>query len=64
MIETERLLMRPFTPDDLEKLIELRSDDEVIKYLGGKALQNPTRLQLVCNFILIATKNTALECPR
>lgn len=41
--------MRPFTPDDLEKLIELRSDDEVIKYLGGKALQNPdaiaTRLQ-------------------
>lgn len=49
MLETERLLMRPFTADDLEKLIELRSDEEVIKYLGGRTLQNPeslaTRLQ-------------------
>lgn len=40
MFETERLLIRKFTPEDLEKLIELRSDLEVIKYLGGTRLQN------------------------
>jgi RimJ/RimL family protein N-acetyltransferase len=41
MLETERLLLRKFTHEDLEKLIELRSEDEVIKYLGGRRLQNP-----------------------
>lgn len=41
MFETERLLIRKFTPDDLDKLIELRSDEEVIKYIGGKRMQNP-----------------------
>lgn len=49
MLETKRLLIRKFTPEDLDKLIELRSDPEVIKYLGGRRLQNPeaiaTRLQ-------------------
>ena len=41
MLETERLLHRKFTLDDLDKLIELRSDPEVNKYLGGTRLQNP-----------------------
>ena len=41
MLETERLIIRQFTPQDLDKLIELRSDDDVIKYLGGRRLQNP-----------------------
>lgn len=41
MMETERLIIRQFTPQDLDKLIELRSDDDVIKYLGGRRLQNP-----------------------
>jgi ribosomal-protein-alanine N-acetyltransferase len=41
MLETERLLLRKFTLEDLDELIELRSDDEVIKYLGGRRLQNP-----------------------
>lgn len=41
MLETERLLHRKFTLDDLPKLIELRSDPEVNKYLGGTRLQNP-----------------------
>lgn len=44
MLETKRLLIRQFTPEDLDKLIELRSDQEVIKYLGGKTLQNPQAL--------------------
>jgi ribosomal-protein-alanine N-acetyltransferase len=41
MLETERLLHRKFKPDDLDKLIELRSDTEVNQYLGGARLQNP-----------------------
>jgi ribosomal-protein-alanine N-acetyltransferase len=45
MIETERLVLRRFVPEDLEKLIELRSDDEVIKYLGGRRLQNPEAIE-------------------
>lgn len=52
MFETERLLMRKFTPDDLEKLIELRSDDEVIKYLGGRTLQNPEAIEKRLEFYL------------
>lgn len=41
MLETERLLMRKFTPDDLDKLVELRSDEEVIRYIGNRQMQNP-----------------------
>lgn len=41
MLETQRLLHRKFTLDDLPKLIKLRSDPEVNKYLGGTRLQNP-----------------------
>lgn len=45
MLETERLLLRKFTLEDLDELIELRSDDEVIKYLGGRKLQNPAAIE-------------------
>lgn len=41
ILETERLLIRPFSENDLDKLIELRLDEEVIKYLGGRRMQNP-----------------------
>ena len=52
MLETERLLMRKFTPDDLDKLIELRSDAEVIKYLGGRRLQNPEAISKRLQFYI------------
>ena len=45
MIETERLLIRKFTLDDLPKLIELRADPEVNKYLGGTRMQNPEAIE-------------------
>ena len=45
MLETERLLIRKFTIDDLPKLIELRSDEAVNKYLGGNRLQNPEAIE-------------------
>ncbi|MEP7213424.1 MAG: GNAT family N-acetyltransferase [Acidobacteriota bacterium] len=41
MIETERLKMRKLTADDLPWLIEMRSDPDVYKYLGGWEKQNP-----------------------
>ncbi len=34
MIETERLLLREFTIDDLDELAALRADPEVMKYIG------------------------------
>ena len=40
-VETERLIIRKITMDDLPKLIELRSDPEVYKYIGKRKMQNP-----------------------
>ena len=34
-LETERLLLRPLTPDDLPWIAELYADPEVAKWLGG-----------------------------
>jgi len=52
MLETERLLLRKFTFEDLDELVELRSDDEVIKYLGGRTLQNPEAIEKRLRFYL------------
>ena len=34
-LETERLLLRQFTPDDVELLVELDSDPRVMRYITG-----------------------------
>ena len=52
MLETERLLMRKFSMDDLPRLIELRSDPEVYKYLGGTRLQNPEAIEKRLRFYI------------
>lgn len=52
MLETERLFMRKFTTDDLPELIELRSDPEVYKYLGGTRMQNPQALEKRLQFYI------------
>jgi RimJ/RimL family protein N-acetyltransferase len=44
MIETERLIFRKFVPGDLPWLIEMRSDPDVSRYLGGTRMQNPEAL--------------------
>ncbi|MBP9663095.1 MAG: GNAT family N-acetyltransferase [Pyrinomonadaceae bacterium] len=44
MIETERLIFRKFTDDDLPWLIEMRSPEAVNRYLGGTAMQNSEAL--------------------
>lgn len=43
MIETTRLKMRPFVPEDLKTVIALRSDPEVAKYVGGAEFDTVTR---------------------
>lgn len=35
ILETERLVFRPFAPDDLGLLAELHSDPQVQRYIGG-----------------------------
>jgi [ribosomal protein S5]-alanine N-acetyltransferase len=44
ILETQRLIMRPITPDDLDWLIEMRTPEPVRKYLGGERMQNPEAL--------------------
>jgi ribosomal-protein-alanine N-acetyltransferase len=41
MIETKRLLMRRYTPDDLPLLMAQRTRPEVARYIGGLELQTP-----------------------
>ncbi len=52
MFETERLFVRKFEFEDLEKLIELRSEADVIKYLGGQKFQNPAALEKRLKFYI------------
>ena len=52
MIETERLFIRPYTLDDLDELIEMRSDPDVYRYLGGRERQNPIEITKRLDFYL------------
>lgn len=38
MLETDRLLLRPPRPDDLDALHALRSDPVVVRFVGGRTL--------------------------
>jgi RimJ/RimL family protein N-acetyltransferase len=44
MFETERLKIRQYTHDDLEELIEMRTDPDVYRYLGGELRQNAAEI--------------------
>jgi [ribosomal protein S5]-alanine N-acetyltransferase len=35
-LQTDRLILRPFTPDDLAFLVALHQEPEVVRYFGGK----------------------------
>ena len=52
IIETDRLLMRPITPDDLPALIRLRADEDVSRYIGGRAMQSPEMIEQRFRFYL------------
>lgn len=51
-METERLFHRPFTLADLPRLIEMRADPEVNKYLGGIQMQNAEALAARIQFYI------------
>lgn len=38
LIETERLRLRPFRPDDLEPLAAMWADPDVVRFIGGNPL--------------------------
>lgn len=52
MIESERLVFRKFTLDDLPQLIAQRSDPDVNEFLGGTKLQNPEALSKRIRFYM------------
>ncbi len=41
-LETERLVLRQFTEDDVDNLVELDSDPEVMRFITGG---RPTRVK-------------------
>ena len=45
MIETERLIIRPFTEEDFETLCRLRADEEVMRYMGGAEFTKPEKIR-------------------
>lgn len=52
MIETQRLHLRPFRPDELGALVAFRSDPEVSRYLGGAAMMTPEAIAQRFEFYL------------
>jgi len=52
ILETERLIMTPITPDDLDWLVEMRTPEAVNRYLGGPAMQNRESLSKRLPFYL------------
>ena len=52
VLETERLIIRKLTMDDLPWLIETRSDPQMHRYLGGLEKQNPDAVTKRMGFYL------------
>lgn len=50
--ETERLLLRTFTPDDAQLILELNSDPEVIRYTGDPIANIAQAREILKNTIL------------
>ncbi|MDX2968823.1 GNAT family N-acetyltransferase [Kribbella solani] len=59
-LETSRLVLRRFTPDDLDLLVELDSDPEVMRYLTGE----PTPRAEVADVVLPEILKVYAEHPR
>ena len=59
-LETKRLTHRRFTHSDLDRLIEMRVDDDVMKYLGGEKMQNPDALRKRLDFYISCYEDRSL----
>lgn len=51
-IETRRLRLRRFTPDDLNNLCAIRSDPEVMRYIGKGRPESVDQVQTALNKVL------------
>ena len=52
MIETQRLLLRPFTSDDLDEFVLLCADPEVMRYIGSGEPQSRERAEMRFNALI------------
>ena len=52
MIETERLLLRPFTPADLDALASLNADPDVMRYIADGKPQSRAQTEIRLNEVL------------
>lgn len=52
LLESERLIYRKLTIDDLSWLIEMRTPEPVARYLGGSKWQNPDSLEKRLRFYI------------
>ena len=52
MIETPRLILRPFTHDDLDAYASMNADAEVMRYIGDGKPQSRAQTQMRLNAIL------------
>jgi ribosomal-protein-alanine N-acetyltransferase len=52
MIETARLTLRPFKPHDLNDLYEIRSDPDVMRYIGSGKPESIEQVRTALNKIL------------
>ena len=51
-IVTERLLLRPFTPDDVGPMLPVYGDPEVMRHVGrGTVVDRPGTERMVCEYI-------------
>src|ERR1700750_3411989 len=51
-IETQRLFLRMFSPDDLENLYRLFRDPDVMKYVGGGELLSRPETETALNSVI------------
>jgi RimJ/RimL family protein N-acetyltransferase len=49
-LETERLVLRPLAPDDLEALAPYQADPEVMRYMGGKTFTREETAERIARF--------------
>ncbi|CAN5775566.1 GNAT family N-acetyltransferase [soil metagenome] len=64
ILETDRLAFRHYEISDLAKLIELRADPDVNRYLGGVRMQNPEALAKRIRFYMSCYENHGFGmCP-
>ena len=53
VLETQRLILRHFTPDDLDDLAAIYADPEVMRYLGSGAVKTRDETAKMMEFAFI-----------